>query len=196
MWRFSASVFFFCSCDLGGECRPKADDSTSAINKSQLLASKDHLSDGHEPTLQISKERQRVQRDEKGVSSASASPGKQRSIHAETEFSECPGLRSEEMPQSELILVLAPKQMQAGLIRSSSLILRDGQLVSDLTDHQGESGPWSEPDEARLNPLSMQSNDFLPTFTNQRPPCVAPAKASFNNASKQRYGIDCYPGFC
>lgn len=161
----------FCSCELGGECWPNTDDSTSAGYKGQLVESKEQLSDGGQPTLRISKERL-------SQSKASASQRKERSIHPGTEFSECSGNRSEEVSQGEVILVVAPKQMPASLIRSSSLTLRDEPLVSDLTDDQAESSHWLEPDEAA---------HFLPTFTNQRPPHVASRNASFSNTSKQRY---------
>lgn len=152
------------SCELGGECWPNIEDSTW----------------------------QPVSHDEKELSqsNASASQRKQHNSHLETELLECSAHKSGEMSQGELVLVLAPKQMQASLIHSSSLILRDGPLVSDLTDNhtvQGESSHWSEPDEARLSPFSMQSNDCLPTFTNQRPPYVASRNTSSSNTTKQRY---------
>lgn len=183
---------FFCSCELGGECWPNIKDSTCAENKTQLVQSQENLSDCSKPTLRMSKERQPVFHDEKGLSQskASASQRKQRSIHSGTEFSECSGRKSGEMPQGELVLVLEPKQMQASLIHSSSLILRGGPLVSDVTDNhtaQGEPSRWSEPDEVRLNPLPTQSHDFLPTFTNQRPAYVASMNTSSSNTVKQRY---------
>lgn len=85
--------------------------------------------------------------------------------------------------------------LPAGLVHSSSLILRDGPVVSDLTENHtagGESSHWSplqnsEPDEARLHPSSAQSDeDFLPTFTSQRPPYLASRNTSSSNTVKQR----------
>lgn len=181
-------LFVFCRGELGGESqRPSVEESTRAENKTQLAQFQENPS-----KLQTSQERQPVSHCEEGPSQSqtSASLRKQCSVQPGAALSGCSGHKSGETSQGELVLVLAPKQVQASLIHSSSLLLRDGPLGSELTDHRtagGESSHWSEPDEARLNPLSMPSGDFLPTFTNQRPPYVASRNTSSSTTTKQRY---------
>lgn len=184
------SAVFFCSGEVDGEWRPSVEDSSCAETRTQLVRVQENPSDCNRATLQMSKERQPVSHHQNQTpcwegglvpSKASASQRKQRSVQPEAEFSECSGRRSGDLSQGALVLVLAPKPTQTGLIHSSSLILRDGPRAAD-----GESRHWSEPDEARQNPLSTPSGDFLPTFTNQRPPCVASRNTISSDTTKER----------
>lgn len=95
-------------------------------------------------------------------------------------------------------------------IHSSTVILRDGPLVSDLGvteipgNHTagGDSSPWSlaqksESDETKLHPSSGQSVDVLPTFTSQRPQELPTTMGNTRNINtgnpvKQRYGAILY----
>lgn len=95
---------------------------------------------------------------------------------------------------------------QTSLIHSSTMILRDGPLVSDLGvtetpgNHTagGDSSPWllaqkSESDQTKLHSSSEQSVDILPTFTSQRPQELPTTMGNTRNINtgnpvKQRYG--------
>lgn len=108
---------------------------------------------------------------------------------AGTDESHCQQTRVNETQSRDTVLSLP-----AALVHSSSLILRDGPMVSDLTENhtaRGESSHRSplqdsEPDEARLRPSPVPSDDFLPTFTSQRPPYLATRSTSSSNTVKQR----------
>lgn len=105
--------------------------------------------------------------------------------------SHCKQMQLKETMTDDTVLSL-----QASLVHSSSLILRDGPMVSDLAENhtaRRESSHCSpvqnsEPDEAGLHPSSVQSDEFLPTFTSQRPTYLAARNTSSSNAVKQRYG--------
>lgn len=95
-------------------------------------------------------------------------------------------------------------------IYSSTVILRDGSLVSDLGvtempgNHTagGDSSPWSlaqksESDQTKLHPSSGQSVDVLLPFTSQRPKELPTTMGNTRNINtgnpvKQRYGAILY----
>lgn len=214
----------FCSSEPTGECWLNAKD------KIQGMHPQENVSVSSKSKLQKSKDRKDAPLSHDELLEHSAN-------------------KSEELSQGELVLTLAPKQMQparglsvdqtattppvdgstapvrssggperdedhcnqtkgddavlaqpTSLVYSSPLILSDEPRVSDLTqDHSvgGESSPWSpvqksEPEEATVRPSSVQSDDFLPTFTSQRPPYLATRSSSSNSTMKQRYGAKRY----
>lgn len=115
------------------------------------------------------------------------------------------------LEESTTIMEPSAASSQTSLtIHSSTMILRDGPLVSDLgvTEMPGnhtagrDSSPWSlaqksESDQTKPHPSSGQSVDVLPTFTSQRLQELPTTMGNTRNINtvnpvKQRYGAILY----